>query len=241
MHALAGFGRSLQGAEEGRCPVAYVEFADPAPHRAHPAPGLGRRNGGRAHDDVLHDLDIVRVDEKRAAELVGRAGELAEYQRAGVIVAACDVFLGYEIHAVSQRRHQHYIGSEVQRGHFLRRVCLVQVVNRRVAELGILSVNPAHRDFDLVAQQPVLLDPLPAGAGYQHKCRPQGSESSLAEQLAVGGQTMKDALGVVEPVDAEQDDVWLSQRLPESTRPLPHLPMSLSGSAVRQTRYWWPP
>ncbi len=87
LRTLAGFRCSVQGAEEGRCPVAYVEFADPAPHRAHPASGLGRRHCSRAHDNVLHALDIVRVDQKSAAELVGRAGELAEYQRTGVIVA----------------------------------------------------------------------------------------------------------------------------------------------------------
>ena len=86
---------------------------------------------GRAHDGVLHALDVVRVDQERADELVGRAGELAQHERAGFVVAAGDVLLGHQVHAVAQRGHQHDVGGQVQRGHLLARVGLVQVVHGR--------------------------------------------------------------------------------------------------------------
>ena len=99
-----------------------VVVADPAPHRAHPAPGLLGVDRGGAHDGVLQALYVVRVDEERAAEFVGRAGELAQHQRAGFVVAAGDVLLGHQVHAVPQRGHQHHVGGEVQRGHLLPRI-----------------------------------------------------------------------------------------------------------------------
>ena len=93
-------------------------------------------DGRGAHDGVLQALDVVRVDDERAAELVGRAGELAQHQRAALVVAAGDVLLGHQVHPVPQRGHQHHVGGQVQRGHLLPRVGLVQVVHGRAADLA---------------------------------------------------------------------------------------------------------
>ena len=135
--------------------MRHVVLADPLAHQPHPAPGLRGADGGRAHDGVLQALDVVRVDQEGAAEFVGRAGELAQHQRAALVVAAGDVLLGHQVHPVPQRGHQHDVGGQVQRRHLLPVVRLVQVVHGRAAHLRVLAVDPAHGLFNVVAQHAV--------------------------------------------------------------------------------------
>ena len=110
--------------------------------------------------------------------------------------------------------------GQVQRGHLLPRVGLVQVVHGRVADLAVLAVDPAHHHLDLVPQRLVLLDPFPARAGHLDQHRPR-SEPPVGDQLAVGPQPVQDALGVVQSVDAQQHQARLAQRRRGSARTVP--------------------
>ncbi len=178
----------------------------------------------------------MRVDQEGAGQLVGRAGELAQHQRAALVVAAGDVLLGHQVHPVPQRGHQHHVGGQVQRGHLLAGVGLVQVVDGRVTHLPVLPVDPAHRHLDLVAQGPVRLDPFPARARDLHQDHLR-AEPALAEQLAVGPQPVQDALGVVEPVHPEQDDLGLAEDLPDFGGAFPDvLPLGDLGQGRRVDR-----
>jgi hypothetical protein len=77
------------------------------------------------------------------------------------------------------------------------------------------SVDPADGQLDLISQQAVLLDPLPARARYQHEHCPSRVEAAFAEQLTVGPEPMDYALGVVKAVDTEQHNLGLPQGLPD--------------------------
>jgi hypothetical protein len=92
--------------------VGDVVLVDPLAHQPHPAAGFCGPDGGRAHHGILQALDVVRVDQERAAQLVGRAGEFAQHESAGLVVAAGDVLLGHEVHPVPQRGHQHDVGGQ---------------------------------------------------------------------------------------------------------------------------------
>ena len=71
-----------------------------------------------------------------SVELVRRAGELAEHQDAAVGDAARDELLRDEVHPVVQRRHEHHVGSAVQRRNLHRLERLVDVVDGRCSQRG---------------------------------------------------------------------------------------------------------
>ena len=69
---------------------------------------------------VLDGVRVVRVAQERVPQLAGRAGELAQHERAAVVDARRDVLLGDEVHPVAQRRHHHHVGGAVERGELAR-------------------------------------------------------------------------------------------------------------------------
>ena len=76
-------------------------------HRIPAFPPLIEAHGQRAGDLPRHAVDVVRVDQERGVKLFGRAGEFRQHQHAGIErVLRRDIFLGDQIHAVLQRRHQ---------------------------------------------------------------------------------------------------------------------------------------
>ena len=89
-----------------------------------------------------------------------------------------------------------------------------------VAHLAVLAVDPAHDHLDLVPQRLVGLDPLPARARDLDEDHPR-SQAAVVEQLAVSPQAVQDALGVVEPVHAQQDEARLVEGLPDFPRAFP--------------------
>ncbi len=65
--------------------------------------------------------------------------------------------------------------------------------------------------LDLLAQQAVLLHALPAGAGHLDQRGVLHRDLAVRQQLLVGLEPVADALGVVEPVDAEQDGLGIAE------------------------------
>ncbi len=87
-------------------------------------------------------------------------GELAQHERSGVVVAARDVLLGDQIHAIAQRSHQHDVGCRVERDQLLAFENATQVVDGSRTEGGQGSVEPAHQHFDVVTDLLVLRNVL---------------------------------------------------------------------------------
>ena len=63
--------------------------------------GRGRSARQACSEGGLHAVDVVGVDHAGLAQLVRGSGELREHQRAVLVVAARDVLLGDEVHAVA--------------------------------------------------------------------------------------------------------------------------------------------
>ena len=85
------------------------------------------------------------------------APELAEHQRAVVTLAAGDVLLGHQVHAVAQRRDDHDIGGAVERSHFYARIRHMQIDDGRAADALGVAIDPAHQPIDVVSELPIQL------------------------------------------------------------------------------------
>ena len=80
-----------------------------AAHRPHPPPAvLGILVEGRL-DGILDAIQVMRVGQIGLAQFGRGAGELAEHQGTAQIAAAGHVLLGDQVHAVTQRCHQHHV------------------------------------------------------------------------------------------------------------------------------------
>ncbi len=155
----------------------------------------------------------MRVHEHGLPQLVGCPGELAEQQDPFVVEPRGDVLLGDEVHAVAERRHEHHVGGEVEGDHLLARVSVMQVRDRLVVERRVVAVQAADGELDLVAQLPVGLDALARGTRDLHEGDVLDIHASIAQQFAVRLQAVTDALGVVQPVDAEHDRLGVAEAL----------------------------
>ena len=195
--------------------IEHVPPHDPHPPRLVPGGVLGRR-----HHGGLQPVDVVRVDQVGLPQLLRGPGELAQHQRAVVAVPAGHVLLGHQVHPVAQRGDDHDVGRPVHGGHLLPRVGVVQVDDRRPAEPAGVAVDPADEPVDVVAEQPVLLDPLPRRGGDLQEHRVLGIDGAVGHQLAEGADPLRQSLGVVESVDAQEDRLRVTEIGPDLPGPL---------------------
>jgi len=69
----------------------------------------------------------------------------------------------------------------------------------------MISIDPTDRHLDLVPQGSVLIYSLATRAGDQNKNSLRWCELTVSQHLAAGLEPVQDSLGVVESVNAEQD------------------------------------
>src|SRR5271166_7082777 len=95
-----------------------------------------------------------------------------------------------------------------------------------MADLTVFAVDVADLALDVVAQQLVAVDTFPAGGGELHQDGVVTFGPPFRQQLRKGLQPDVDALGVVQPVDAEQDFAGIAQLGTYFLGPLPHTALS---------------
>ena len=150
-------------------------------------------------------VNIVRVDDHGFDQVLGRAAELGQQQDAGVVGLGRNILLGDEIHAVAQGGDQTHIGLAVKRGQLFLGVGAVQVANRNPVVLRVAAVDFSDQTVNLALLGRVLRHPgarRSRDLGHGHLVAPR---RVAFEQAVKGQQPLGDALGVVEPVNAEQD------------------------------------
>ncbi len=151
--------------------------------------------------------------------LGGRAGEFAQDQHAVLFDARRAVLLRDQVHAVLQRGDQRNARRPVEGGEFQRVEAAEQVVDRHpVARRGELAVDAADQLFDLHAQIVVARDGL-AARHHDLDQRDLVPEVRIAfERAAKCLQAVRDALRVIEAVDAE-DELAIGQQLLQFVHP----------------------
>ncbi len=169
-----------------------------------PLAPLGERHRQRAVDGLADAFRIVRIDQQRRGQFVRGAGKARQDQHAGIVgVLRGDEFLGHQVHAVAQRRHQRRARGAVETGERGAAMRLVDVAQRRPRRLAIGAVDAADRLAHLAADVGIFRN---AGAAARrdlqigHLAAPvrEIGEEALERVHALG-----DALGVIEPVDAD--------------------------------------
>ena len=126
----------------------------------------------------------MRVDEHGLGQFVRGAGELRQHQHAVAVDAGGDVLLGDEVHAVTQRGHQHDVAGAVERDELVQRQRLVEVVEHRLAEPGVAPVDLADEPLDLVALVAVVLDRFAGRRRHLDHHAAVGVEQAVVEQRA---------------------------------------------------------
>ena len=137
----------------------------------------------------------------------GRAGELAEDEGPAPLAGLLDrdVLLADQVHAVDQRRDEQRVRHRVVRGELPLRQAPVQVVHGHVvAGLGEPPVDPPDVLFDGRAELAVLPHVVPARHGDLQEGGAGTVFGVALQQHLHRQQTLHNALGVVEPVDPEQ-------------------------------------
>ena len=112
---------------------------------------LGKSHLERNLDGVGHLLDVVGIDDERLLHLLGGAGKARKDENAGIVRVLCrNVFLGDEVHAVAQRRHQADARVAIDVDQHSARRRAMDVVDRHPVELAVAAVDVARQRLELV-------------------------------------------------------------------------------------------
>ena len=156
-------------------------------------------------------LDVPRIDEQRTGKHLRGAGELGEEERAAPpagqsrLRLAEDELVRDEVHAVAQRRDHHHVRPAVEGDERRLRDVAVDVLDRRRSGLAEPSVDARDAELDLVPLRAVLGALEPGRDEHlDHRRRPRAVRIALEEAL-VRLQLLRDALRVVEALDAEDE------------------------------------
>ena len=107
-----------------------------------PFPSLGQWHRQRLPDGCRDAIGIVRIDQQRGFALMRRACEPRQDQHARVIrILRGDIFLGNEIHTVTQWGHQPNTCGTIKPGKSRMAVGMVDVTDRRPVRLTKGAIN----------------------------------------------------------------------------------------------------
>ena len=195
----------LKSADEIACPAVHVVGKHPAPHRAHPCLSLARRQRDCFADPPGEIVNVVGVDRDGFGQLLRRAGEFAEHEHAVIIDPGGDVLLRHEIHAVTQRRHQHHVRSAIQGDQALLGDRLMQIMDRHRRDRSVRAVDASDHFIDLAAERPVRRHLV------ARRHRDLDQPDAFPQCRVVGEQPFQrqqpsgNALRIVQAIDAEQE------------------------------------
>ena len=82
-----------------------------------------------------------------------------------------------------------------------------------------VAVDPADQPIDVVPQSAVLVDALPRRSGHLDEDCLLGVDRPLGDEFTEGAYPLGHALGVVEPVNPEQQDLRVTEIVPDLLGP----------------------
>ena len=163
--AVIGDGRRvaqrgiLERCEEVRKPMMDRVGAQLRHHRGPALPPLEDRHRERACQRAGDSVDVIRIDQQRGVELVGRAGELRQHQHAGIVrILSRDIFLRHQVHAVVQRRDDADMRRTVESRQHVMAVALAEIADRRPVRLAVAAVDGGHQRREVGLQPAIRVD-----------------------------------------------------------------------------------
>lgn len=182
----------------------------------HPTANLRFRQLGCFRQSLRDPVDVVRIDDDGSGQLLGSTGEFAQNEYPVTPHATRHIFFCHEIHAVPQWRDQHHVRCDVEGDQLFKRHRAVKIGDGSPTRLPELPVDSPDQLLDVHAKLLVRRDVLSARHGKLHE-----GESPLTDRVALQEprhrfETKIDALGVVEPIDTQDDGSSVTQLVPQS-------------------------
>ena len=166
----------------------------------------GRHRGGPVQR-IGRLFDVVRIDDQRFGQLACGAGEAAEDQHAVLVVARGDELLAHQVHAVVQAGDHADVGGAEQLVDRIVLVMLGQQVDRLVVR-GLpkrLLMRSVARCDAFVEAAGIPRARLRVGAATCTNTNLPTHCGYFSSRPLDRVQPLEDALGVVEPVDADRE------------------------------------
>ena len=150
-----------------------------------------------------HRGGIERVDDQRLEQFLGRARKHRKDQHALFVIARCDEFLGYEVHAVVKTGDHADIGRAIDFVDLLPRMVFGHEQHGCIAVAAIALVDIFRAAFAF-AVQPLIIRQRAAAWCRDLQERDFADPFGVpVEQFAQRAEPVDDALGVVEPLHAD--------------------------------------
>src|SRR5882724_10610530 len=194
-------GKFRSGFEKRIDPPKDVLVTHDASHALHARTTLGLVHAERLQNRIGHLLDIVRIDEQSAGlELLGRAGELAQNERAILLDTARAIFLGYQIHSVFERRYEGDVAPAIMREEIIAIEAPKVILHRQPCAGREATVDVANQPVDALLELVI--------SGNLHPARHDDLDQDYAaaqfrmpfQSGAKCAQALGNSLAVIEPV-----------------------------------------
>ncbi|CAG9222614.1 hypothetical protein BVI434_410017 [Burkholderia vietnamiensis] len=199
------FGRFGQRVEKARAPPVHIGLAHDRHQRVVALAALVERHRECALNRLRGALRVVRIDEQRGLQLLGCAGEARQHEHAGIgLVLRGKKLLRDQVHPVTQRRNERDTACAIEAGQALARDGPMNVAHRHPLELAVVAVDCTAQAVHLAPQVVVGAEILAARRGDLDQRRAVAILRILFEQLTERMHALRQALRVIETVDADQ-------------------------------------
>ena len=193
-----------QGGHEAAAPGQRRMPLDGAPHRQPAILALTQRHGQRGVQRLGNLVRVVRIDQQGGGKLARGAGKARQHEHARVLRVLCGhIFLGHQVHAIAQRRHQAHPRLAHVAGHGRAGDGAGDHAQRRPVRLAPFGVHIPGGAFQCRAQVAIGGDILARGGGNLQQGHVVAPLGAGFQQAAIAGHALHQPLGRVEPIDAD--------------------------------------
>lgn len=191
--------------EEGVGPPVDIAGFEDGAHGVHAALAFGDRHGDGGGDGPGGFSDVVGVNEEgAAAKLFGGAGEFAEDEHPVFVDLGSAEFFGDQVHAVAKGGDKSDAGEAVEGAEFDRVDPVVEVVDGLPAGGGEAPVDAADGAVEFAFEGDVFGDVFATGDDELEEDQAFEEVWVVFQSFLEGVEAMKEALAVVEAIDAEE-------------------------------------
>ena len=198
--------RHVAAATERVAPMVDVLPAKAHSQLSH-ASALFRNRHLQGNANSIRDrASVIGINQQRTLTQLERgSGKLAEDEHAVVVNARGAVFFGNQVHAIFERSNQGDVCGTVVRQQFGTIERAVNVLYRRPSRLAKMAIDLAHHSLNLGLEFPIPGNIFAAGNHHLDHRNFAVLFRMQLKKVAKCRQSLRNALGVIEPVDSQQE------------------------------------
>jgi hypothetical protein len=150
-------------------------------------------------------IDVERIDQECAVDLLGRAREATQYQHTTFVELAADEFLRDEVHSVLQRRHETEIRRSIDGGQQVRVDVVVNQHDRRPVDGSVARIDVEHHRRDFLLQRRIGRHRAARGRADAKKRYALSERRVCRPQLVDSAKSLRYPLRVVDAVHGDAE------------------------------------